>query len=162
MKLGFRSIFGIAPVFLLASALASGQAASAEKKEAHKAPTHKGGGSHLLAPSDLKWKDVQEIKGAQLAVVWGDPEKGAYAAFEKWPGGTDVGPHTHSSDIKAAVVSGTMVVKLGDEPERELPAGSWAHVVANAVHTTKCKAGADCVFYVTQPGKSDFKPVEKK
>jgi quercetin dioxygenase-like cupin family protein len=161
MKSGFRFAFGFALAFLVA-ALVSAQAASAEKKEVSKAPAHKAAGSHLMPPQDLKWTDVKEVKGAQQAVVWGNPEKGAYAAFDKWPGGTDVGAHTHSNDIKATVISGTMVIKLGDGPEKELPAGSWIHTGPNDVHSSKCKAGADCVFYLTQPGKFDFKPVEKK
>lgn len=156
MELSIRRFLGFTLV-LLAAVCVSAQT-SAPKKRGSKATSHKTAEGHLMSPRDLQWKEVKEVKGAQQAVVWGDPQKGAYAAFDRWPGGTDVGTHTHSNDVKAAVISGTLVMTLEGGPEKELSAPSWIHTAANEVHSTKCKAGADCVFYVTQPGKFDFKP----
>jgi hypothetical protein len=150
-------------VVVLGAAVLSAQAASSEKKPAMAAHGHKAAAAgHAVAAGDLKWVDVPDLKGAQIAVVWGDPKTGAYSAFEKWPAGTDAGVHTHTSDLRAVVVSGTMGLAFGSGPEKDLTAGSWAHTLANEVHHSKCKAGADCIFFVTQTGKADLIPAEEK
>ncbi len=116
--------------------------------------------ARLWAAEELKWAEVPEVAGAKEAVVWGDPKKGAYGMLEKWPGGTDVPLHTHTHDNRGAVISGTLVITMEGESAKELGPGSYVLVPGGAKHTSACKAGADCVFYVHQPGIADIKMVE--
>ncbi len=165
-----RSFLGFGLALFGVAALAGAQAPAAEKKAESKAPAKMEAKApakkmamrtgHLMAAGDLKWVDVEAVKGAQQAVLWGDPNKGASGTLNKWPGGTDVGAHTHSADSKGVLLSGTLVMTLRGGPEKELGPGSYVHILGNEVHSTKCKEGADCEFFVVQPGKFDFKPVK--
>lgn len=121
--------------------------------------------AQAMATGELSWVDVLEVKGALRAVLWGDPSKGAYGAWNKWPSGVDAGTHTQNADSKAVVMAGTIVLSLEGGPEKELSAGSYFHVPANQVRSMKCKEGSDCIFFAEQPDKFDFKlmaPAAKK
>ena len=148
----------------LAGAMAFGLAAASQAQEKAKpaAPAKKPvvkKEAVLVAAGDLKWVDSPDLKGAQMAVVTGDPAKGAYDAFQKWPGGFDSPPHTHTLDIEAIIVSGVMTISIDGAPAKEFPAGSYAKIPGGVKHTSGCKAGADCVFFSEQHGKFDMKPV---
>ena len=63
----------------------------------------------ILSPAaDLKWVDNPAVKGAQQAVLWGDPAKGAYGALKRIPGGTPLAMHSHTNETRALLVSGTL------------------------------------------------------
>ena len=40
----------------------------------------------LRAASEMKWVDIPDAKGAQQAVTWGNPQKGAHGSFAKFAG----------------------------------------------------------------------------
>ena len=160
------AILGVGLCF---AAVAAGQEAKGAKKEekapakaaAAKAPAKKAAPTgHLTAAGDLKWKDVEGAKGVSQSVLWGDPNKGAYGAIDKFAAGTDMGVHTHSSDARAVVISGTAVMTLRGGAAKELGPGSYIHTLGNEVHSTKCKEGADCVLFITQSAKFDMTPVK--
>lgn len=109
--------------------------------------------------AELKWVENAAMKGAKQAVLWGDPAKGAYGSIKSIPGGTMMGPHTHSSDQKAIVVSGTVEFNFQGDPKKELGAGSFVSIPANARHNVTCKAGADCVYFEESAGPADFQAV---
>jgi quercetin dioxygenase-like cupin family protein len=116
----------------------------------------------VSAASDLKWVDNPAMKGAQQAILWGDPKTGAYGAIKKVPGGTVLGPHTHTNDQKAVVVAGTIEFNFEGQPKKELGAGSYVSIPGGEIHDVTCKAGADCVYFEQSVGAADFKPVMKK
>ena len=115
----------------------------------------------VSSASELKWTDTP-MKGAQQALLWGDPAKGAYGTFKKIPGGTALGMHTHASDQKAILISGTLEFNFDGEAKKELGAGSYVSIPGGAPHDATCKAGADCVYFEESVGAADFKPVMKK
>ena len=53
-----------------------------------------------MQPDDLKWSaPAAYAKGAQLAVIKGDPTKeGMYVVRLKVPAGFKIGAHTHPND----------------------------------------------------------------
>src|SRR5215813_7302839 len=57
----------------------------------------------LRSASELKWADIPESKGAQQAVVWGNPQKGAHGSFAKFAGGTEIPLHTHTAGSRSVV-----------------------------------------------------------
>ena len=129
----------------------------------------------VLVPADeLKWvemgpppgmkemKDAPKGEPVQVAVVSGDPMKGAYSAFVKLPAGQPHPLHTHSSDVKSVVLSGTFTVTPEGGVEKKIGPGGYFFVPANMKHSSSCAPGAPCVLYQEGPGKFDVKPVVEK
>lgn len=107
---------------------------------------------------DIKWMESPTMKGAWIAPLWGDPGKGAYGALKKVAAGSDFGWHTHTFDQKVVGVSGVFDFQLEGQPMKELASGAYVFVPGGTKHLSKCRAGADCVYFEEQPGKSDYKP----
>ena len=74
---------------------------------------------HVVVSADqLKWNAAPPAfpKGAQLAVITGDPSKeGLYVVRLKVPAGYKVSPHTHPFDENLTVISGTVQVGMGNK-----------------------------------------------
>ena len=137
------------------SSLLSAQAAKAPAK---KAPAAKG---TLWSASELKWVDNPAIKGAQQAVLWGDPTKGAYGALKKVPAGTVLPMHTHTNLTRVVMVAGTISFTFEGSPAKDLGPQSYTAIPGGVPHGATCKAGADCVYFETSIGAYDMKPVAK-
>ena len=117
--------------------------------------------------ADLKWTPlVPELgdKGPQLSVVFGDLKKGPVGLLLKQPAGARPGPHTHTSDYWAVVVTG----QLQDfEPgmaagAKKLASGSWWMQPGKAAHDNHCVEGSECVIFAYFPRGFDFAPVPVK
>jgi quercetin dioxygenase-like cupin family protein len=119
-------------------------------------------GSAVLTPaSDLKWSDAPGMPGVKMAVVEGDPGKGANHFMVKFAGGFAAPLHHHSSDHHVTVLAGTLVLNV-DGKEQKLPAGSYFSFKGKKPHTTSCEKGADCVLAIDSRGKWDVVPEEAK
>ena len=112
----------------------------------------------LRAASEMKWVDIPEAKGAQQAVVSGNPQKGAHSSFAKFAGGTEIPMHTHTAGSRSVVIAGTMLEGLEGQQPKELAPGSYFYIPGELKHTTACKAGADCIIYTDWQGAFDMKP----
>ena len=106
--------------------------------------------------------DIPNVKGAQSAVVSGDPKKGPYAMLVKWPAGFNPPLHTHPNTVKVLVVSGTFLHGDDGQQRKELGSGSYVVIPAMTKHVSSCKEGAECVFFVEGTGKFATTPVEDK
>ena len=116
----------------------------------------------LLVPAgELKWQDVPNAKGVQIAPVQGDPSKGASHFFLKFAPGFSAPVHHHSANHYVTVVSGTLVLTV-DGKDHKLPAGSYVAFTGKKPHATKCEAGADCVLAMDVRGKWDVVEPKKK
>jgi len=109
---------------------------------------------------DVKWVQSPAMKGLSIAPLWGDPSKGAYGALKKVAGGTDFGWHTHTSDQKVVAISGTFDIQTEGGGMKELASGAYLFMPGGVKHMAKCRAGADCVYFEEQPGKSDYIPAK--
>ena len=72
----------------------------------------------MAAPDSLKWGPGPAAlpKGAELAVISGDPGKeGPFVARIRVPAGYRVPPHTHPADENLTVISGTLNIAMGDK-----------------------------------------------
>jgi quercetin dioxygenase-like cupin family protein len=103
--------------------------------------THAADEHHAAVQSDaLKWvAPAAYAKGAQLAVVKGDPTKeGIYVVRLKVPAGFRIAPHTHPNDENVTVLSGTFHIGTGsafDETKgTTLKAGGYAYVAKSMQH----------------------------
>ena len=152
----------IARVFVAAVALAvlAGPALAEEKK----APAKKAAPKLVMwAPDDLKWIDPKDSPpGVQMAVLWGDPEKGAHGALHKFPGTFEAPLHHHTSSYRGVVISGTLVVTPAGGTAKSMPSGSYFSAPAGNKHTTKCEGASGCVILVEASGKWDVVMEEAK
>jgi quercetin dioxygenase-like cupin family protein len=132
-------------------------ATAAQADEAGK-PATKMKAPVTMTAADMKWTDMA-AKGVQSATLWGDMNKGAFGALIKFTAGTTMPLHTHSSELKLVVISGTLFVGADAASAKDLGPGSYALQPAGWKHVTGCRVGADCIFFTEGSGKFDMKPV---
>jgi len=109
---------------------------------------------------EIKWIENPAMKGAKLAVLWGDPKTGSYGALKTFAAGSKLALHSHSSDQKVIAVSGVITLTMEGSPARKLTAGSYVFIPGGAMHTAECAPGAECVYFEEQQGPSDIKFAE--
>ncbi len=93
-----------------------------------------------VQPGDLKWSaPAAYAKGAQLAVVRGDPTKeGVYVVRLKVPAGFRIAAHTHPNDENVTVLSGSFNIGTGDVLDtgkgERIAAGGYSYVAKGMTH----------------------------
>jgi hypothetical protein len=104
------------------------------------------GSQTFLTPKDMKWGPAPPSlpKGAQIAVLQGDPSKpGPFVIRVQAPAGYKVPPHWHSQDEYLTVISGTFYIGMGDHYEpstaRGLTAGGFHFLPGKAHHYVYAK-----------------------
>ena len=98
--------------------------------------------------------------GASAAVVWGDMDKGPYAAFTKFVPGASFPLHTHTSDTRIVVLKGAYVYKPEKGEEKRVSAGQFIFISGGDRHVSGGDAKEGAVFYQESPGKFDLNPVK--
>jgi quercetin dioxygenase-like cupin family protein len=110
-----------------------------------------------IAAEELQWvPNPAKPEQISAAVVWGDMKKGAHGAFHKFKAGTIVENHSHSANLKAVVVAGTLVTGPEGAPKKMGP-GSFFTDPSNFNHVTTCEGTTDCIVYIDASGKFDLK-----
>lgn len=106
-----------------------------------KMPTH-----IALTAAEVKWGPPPPSlsKGAQFAVVSGDPSKaGPFAIRLKFPAGYSISPHWHPTDEHVTVLSGTLALGMGEKFDKaamkNMTAGSYAMMPAEMRHFAMAK-----------------------
>ena len=97
---------------------------------------------HIVVPADgLKWAPASPAlpKGAQMAVLFGDPTKeGQFAYRIKFPAGYKVPAHMHPNDENVTVLSGIANIGTGDKLDETkgeaLKAGGFLHMPKGMHH----------------------------
>ena len=159
--LGFAALVAVSAIAAAADEAAKGAKADSGAMKAKPA-------AHAMAkpvtwPADqLKWVDTPGAPGVKMAALWGDPAKGAHGAIHKFPAGFKAPLHTHSSDLHAVVISGTIIHGDAEGKETRLGPGSYMFNPHTDKHTTACDAASECQMFVHASGKFDIKPVEEK
>jgi quercetin dioxygenase-like cupin family protein len=120
--------------------------------------------SKSVAPKDMvvpadQMKFQQSMTGISRFVLWGDPGKGPYGAITRFVKGTKVGWHTHPHDIKAVIISGTLLYDNGSG-EKRLGPGSFLQERASIKHTTAASAESDLEFFEEGAGAFAVNPVK--
>ncbi len=82
-------------------------------------------------------------KGGMIAVLHGDPSKKVpFAMRFKMPDGYRIAPHWHSMDENLTVMSGTLVLHMGDKmdsPAHNLEAGAYHFLPGKMHHAAEAK-----------------------
>jgi hypothetical protein len=108
---------------------------------------------------DLKWTEMKGgPPGIMYSNVWGDVTKGGYGAFIKLPAGMSNPPHSHTSDVKLVVISGTFWIQPEGGARKELGPGSYLFTPSKVKHTSGTVAGSECLVFQESPGVFDFVP----
>jgi hypothetical protein len=95
----------------------------------------------MVQPDNLKWTAAPPVlpKGAQIAVLCGDPDKAEPFVFRlKFPAGYKVAADMHPHDYDLTVLSGTMYLGMGDKFDAArgegLKSGGYRHLPKNTHH----------------------------
>jgi hypothetical protein len=101
-----------------------------------------------LNPADFHWKikDTlpQKPSPAHAAVVWGDPPKGAYAFFGKFPAAFTVPMHWHTNEVLVVMTKNSMVVTPEGGQPRVINEGGFFSLPAKMKYIAHCDQ--KCVF----------------
>jgi quercetin dioxygenase-like cupin family protein len=148
--------FGILVLGALA-VLALAPGAQAEEQKAKAPSKAAAGGKAVLIPiGEMKWTvPPNSPPGVQMAVLWGDPAKGAFGALHKFAPGFSVPLHFHSAGYHCVVISGTFIQAVEGEAEKSLTSGSYVAYTGKKKHATKCAPGAECIVFIDAGGAWD-------
>jgi quercetin dioxygenase-like cupin family protein len=96
----------------------------------------------LYPAESIEWKPGPAAipAGAKMAVLEGDPTKeGPFVVRFQFPAGYHIAPHTHPKTERVTVISGTMLLAMGDNLDRSaaksLNAGTYGFWPAGMKHT---------------------------
>jgi len=109
--------------------------------------------------SAIKWTDSAAAPGAKVAVLWGDPTKGAYGALKQVPAGTVLAAHTHTNDSHVVIVKGTVTLDI-EGKKHAVPVGSYTMIPGGVPHSATC-GSTTCEYFEHMNGAFDSSPVKK-
>jgi quercetin dioxygenase-like cupin family protein len=116
------------------------------------------GGISLHPPAELKWQNGPPSlpKGAQIAVLEGDPSKeGPFVFRVKVPDGYRIPPHTHPKTERVTVISGQFNIGMGDKFDEKaltpMPAGTYGYWEAGMKHFVQIKGETVAQFHGMGP-----------
>ena len=110
-----------------------------------------------LTAGEVKWGQAPPSlpKGAQIAVVSGDPSKaGPFTIRLKFPAGFRVPPHWHPTDENVTVLSGTIAFGMGEfdtTAMKNMSAGGYAMMPAEMRHFALAKTAVTLQVHGTGP-----------
>jgi len=111
----------------------------------------------FLTAAEIKWGDAPPSlpKGAQIAVLHGDPSKKApFTVRLKMPDGYKIPGHWHTQDEQLTILSGTFLLHMGDNmeaPAHSLPAGSFHFLPGKMHHAAETKGEVVLQLHGTGP-----------
>lgn len=112
----------------------------------------------VFPASKIKWQDgpASLPKGAQIAVLEGDPSKeGPFVFRVKVPDGYRVPPHTHPRTERVTILAGTFHLGMGDKFDEKsfvtLPAGTYGYWEAGMKHYVWTKGETVVQFHGMGP-----------
>lgn len=119
-------------------------------------------GPTIVTPATVAWTAGSgPFTGAQIAVVEGDPSKaGPYTVRVKIPDGGHFDAHSHADVEHVTVISGTLLVGLGDAMDvakmKALDAGSYVIIPSGLHHFAMAKGETILQIHGTGPSSFDM------
>jgi quercetin dioxygenase-like cupin family protein len=124
----------------------------------------KDAGKSSVKPADYASAETATYKemmpGVSMAVVWGDPQKGAHGTYTKFVPGYDAGMHSHSSNLTLVVIKGAYLYK-DEAGEKRVGAGDVLHIPSGHKHWSGGDKSEGALFYEQGSGKFDKIDVKK-
>ena len=141
----------VSAVAALIVALASVGAVHAQKESGKK--------NVIYAASEHAKFDRSPMAGVSMAVLWGDPDKGAHGTFTKFVPGYDAGMHTHTNDVWIVVIKGAYLYK-DDAGEKRVGPGEFIRIPGGHKHWSGGDKKDGALFYQEASGKFDLIPAQ--
>jgi quercetin dioxygenase-like cupin family protein len=111
----------------------------------------------VMKPADLKWGEAPPglPASAKMAVLNGDPtQTGPFTVRLKAPAGFKVMPHTHPTDERLTVISGSLRMGMGEKFDetslQEMGPGSYLVLPAGTAHFGK--SAKDTIVQIDSEG----------
>jgi quercetin dioxygenase-like cupin family protein len=110
-----------------------------------------------ITPEALHWVDIPNGHGAQMAILFGNPDKpGLYVIRVRFPPHVMDRPHTHPKDRYVTVLEGTWYAGTGNTFDIAhavaMPAGSAMLHPANAPHWDGSATSTPVIVQITGEG----------
>jgi mannose-6-phosphate isomerase-like protein (cupin superfamily) len=111
----------------------------------------------MMTADQITWNDAPPDlpKGGKMAVLFGDPsKKGMFTARVKVPDGYKVPPHWHTNDEELTIITGTMIMRMGDSMTSEphvLTAGAYHFLPGKTHHSAEAKGETIIQIHSTGP-----------
>ena len=144
-------VSGVAVLIIAAAAVGVTQEqkkSSAKKKAA------------IYAAADkATFKERAGTAGVSMAVLWGDPDKGAHGTYTKFAPGYDAGMHTHTNDVWIVGIKGAYLYK-DDAGEKRVGPGDFLRVPGGHKHWSGGDKTEGAVFYEEGSAKFDILPAQ--
>ena len=99
------------------------------------------------------------MAGVSMAVLWGDPDKGAHGTFTKFAPGYDAGMHTHTSDVWLVVIKGAYLYK-DEAGEKRVGPGDFIRISGGHKHWSGGDKTEGALFYQEGSRKFDLIPAK--
>src|ERR1700719_5248454 len=87
----------------------------------------------IYVPAEQATFKQSPTAGVSMAVLWGDPDKGAHGTFTKFEPGYDAGMHTHTSDVWIVGIKGAYLFK-DEAGEKRVGPGDFLRVPGGHKH----------------------------
>ena len=99
------------------------------------------------------------MSGVSMAVLWGDPDKGAHGTYTKFAPGYDAGMHTHTSDVWLVVIKGAYLYK-DEAGEKRVGPGDFIRILGGHKHWSGGDKTEGALFYQEGSRKFDLIPAK--
>lgn len=121
--------------------------------------SHKARKVIYVSADKATFKQMATAGGVSMAVLWGDPDKGAHGTFTKFEPGFDAGMHTHTNDVWIAVIKGAYLYK-DEAGEKRVGPGDFLRVPGGHKHWSGGDKTEGALFYEEGSGKFDNVPAK--
>ncbi len=98
--------------------------------------------------------EATTFPGVSKSTIYTNSSTGAYAAYTKFAGGTQIALHSHSSNRVFIIISGVLLVGDGKSVQR-VTAGGHIYISAGYKHTIG--AETESIVFEQSPGAFDIK-----
>jgi quercetin dioxygenase-like cupin family protein len=111
------------------------------------------------AADKATFKEMAGSTGVSMAVLWGDPDKGAHGTYTKFAPGYDAGMHTHTNDVWIVGIKGAYLYK-DDAGEKRVGPGDFLRVPGGHKHWSGGDKTEGALFYEEGSAKFDNIPAK--
>lgn len=113
----------------------------------------------IYVPAEQATFKQSPTAGVSMAVLWGDPDKGAHGTLTKFEPGYDAGMHTHTSDVWLVVIKGAYLYK-DEAGEKRVGPGDFIRIPGGHKHWSGGDKAEGALFYQEGSGKFDLIPAK--
>ncbi|PYL08235.1 MAG: hypothetical protein DME34_05275 [Verrucomicrobia bacterium] len=147
-------LFGIATAIVIAAPIGIAQEKAAKAKKSATGKT-----KEVVYMSSESATYQEKFPGVSMAVVWGDPDKGAHGTFTKFVPGFDAKTHTHTNDVWIVVLKGAYLYR-DEAGDKRVGPGEFIRIPGGHKHWSGGDPTEGALFY--EEGSAKFDKIDVK